>query len=197
MEIPVFTDGITITGDGTEAHPLATLGGGVPAAPDKSVQFNSAGAFGGSPALIFDTTPGAEELVLDFTADLAGSDFTVIANSASLNAGTTSAMKVDVGSTTPDMLQIVNAEPASAGILIKDTGGGGVQIQSDVEVDISSDTAAPITIAIGNGTDLLGFFGAGGIAQPTVAGAKLPGDAVMASLLTALAALGLIIDTTT
>jgi hypothetical protein len=43
----------------------------------------------------------------------------------------------------------------------------------------------------------VGFYGAQPVAQQTVTGAKLPTDVVMASLLTALAALGLVVDSTT
>lgn len=43
----------------------------------------------------------------------------------------------------------------------------------------------------------VGFYGATPVVQPTVAGAKLALDVVMASLLTALAAQGLIVDATT
>jgi hypothetical protein len=43
----------------------------------------------------------------------------------------------------------------------------------------------------------LGFFSAPAVAKPAVTGAKLPSDTVMASLLTALDALGLVTDSTT
>jgi hypothetical protein len=210
MQFPIFTDGITVIGDGTEEHPLAAVGGGggTPAAPDKSVQFNDTGVFGGSTALIFDTTPGGQKLTLDFSADLSNSEFNAIAGTTYLQAGATGLMQLSLGLAVDQQIALTNDEPTGQGIVIENsspggiqitdqTGGGGIQIESDVEVDIAGTNATPIVIAIGNSTDKIGFFGSGTVLQPTVAGAKLPGDTVMGSLLAALAALGLIVDTTT
>ncbi len=47
------------------------------------------------------------------------------------------------------------------------------------------------------GSSGIGFFGHAQAAKPTVTGAKLPSDTVIASLLTALVGLGLITDSTT
>jgi hypothetical protein len=70
--------------------------------------------------------------------------------------------------------------------------GGTGSADGDVLIgDVN--TARVIIAAAGN---QLGFFGAGGVAQPTVVGAK-GGNAALGSLLTALAALGLVIDSTT
>jgi len=221
VQFPIFTDNVTITGDGTEEHPLAATGGGgaTPGAPDKSVQFNHTGAFTGSVALTFDTTPGSELLSLDFSAvaDYAGSEFSSTSNFLQITGGTTKKATIDIGATTVDAISIINAEPASGGITIKDTSAtvtldstaatGGIVLNGGVggifltltggTFSAIGDSITPAIIAIGAAIDELGFFGATSVVKPTVAGAKLPGDVVMASLLAALVALGLIADTTT
>jgi hypothetical protein len=57
-------------------------------------------------------------------------------------------------------------------------------------------TASPVQFALASAVQL-GFFGAPAVSKPTVTGAKLPSDTVMASLLTALVALGLVTNSTT
>lgn len=47
----------TLTGDGTSGNPLSVVStGGTPASPDTSIQFNNAGAFGGSANFTWDNT---------------------------------------------------------------------------------------------------------------------------------------------
>ena len=54
----VKVDGVTITGDGTDSHPLVSVGGGsgTPGGSDTQVQFNDAGAFGGDAGLTYNKT---------------------------------------------------------------------------------------------------------------------------------------------
>lgn len=165
----------------------------VPAGADKEIQFNDGGVgLGGNAELIYDKATGE----LTFLSVKVGSNWNLSAESGFASGGTTGKIKVDLGSGALNTLEISNKEPGGGGTLILDQTPQGLKLQSNIEIDITSDTAAPIAIAIGNGTDLLAFFGAGGVVKPTVVGAK-GGNAALASLLTQLAALGLITDSST
>lgn len=76
------------------------------------------------------------------------------------------------------------------------TGAGvGVRIAaSAADVNISSITG--VNIASNGALDLVGFFGGGPTAQPTITGSRIDGSA-LADLLTKLAAMGLVVDATT
>lgn len=81
------------------------------------------------------------------------------------------------------------------------TGGntyvrGGAGITQHGEVMIGDVWTKRVEIA-GSPSVQTGFFGAAGVVQGTIGGAKLAGDVVMASLLTYLANLGLLVDNTT
>lgn len=70
-------------------------------------------------------------------------------------------------------------------------------INIDAENAISIGGNSPSTsVRFGNGTCSLGFFNQAGITQPIVTGSKA-GNVALTSLITQLAALGLIIDSTT
>lgn len=77
-------------------------------------------------------------------------------------------------------------------------GAGAFLFQQDNSVLFLGDgpTTNGVMVAI-DPAEKLGFMGTTPVSKQTVAGAKLPGDAVMASLLAALVAYGLITDTTT
>ena len=79
----------------------------------------------------------------------------------------------------------VRGESSDASVIILGKGTGGVRLQGGTgTVKAEFDSTG------------LGFFGATPIAQPTVTGSK-GGNAALASLITALAAYGLIINSTT
>lgn len=228
MENPVFADETTITGDGTETHPLAAIGGGggVPAVPDKSVQFNDGGAFGGDASLIYDKTLKQFSFSATLPGSFFGADVAGAGSSVEFEAGTNGKMILDMGLVTPDKIEIGNAEltgqilihtdspdPSSATTLRAEDTGSGIQSslqlsnQAQLILEVSNTGSGfdeTIGLSEGNGIVLgshatcpIGFYGSVGVGRQTVAGAKLPGDTVMASLLAALVAIGLIVDTTT
>ena len=86
------------------------------------------------------------------------------------------------------------ATPSPGGPILLQTNGSGVDIdiESAGDVDISASGNVSVAQALGH----LGFYGVTGITQPTVTGSR-GGNAALHSLLSALANLGLIIDSTT
>lgn len=82
---------------------------------------------------------------------------------------------------------------SSAAMTVQATDG--ITVQSTVtDVTLTSNRNVRVQANPGGG---LGFYDTPPVTQQTITGAKLPSDVVMASLLTALANLGLIIDSTT
>ena len=116
---------------------------------------------------------------------------------------------VNVNATGPLAAVQVSSE---AGILIFDTSSSGVQIEEfgsgqfsisgfgimSVGITTSISLRAPLIGLLTNPGDLLGFYNVSGVGAPqqTVTGSR-GGNAALASLLTALAAYGLIIDSST
>jgi hypothetical protein len=207
MQNPVFTDEVTLTGDGTRQHPLRGAPGfGVPAPPDKSVQINNGGAFGGSADFTYDpatgqlnffpVTPGSFANI----STMGAGSYIVVAGGKSGNSG------LDINLDYPEGVLLQCDESPSGGVHIWnvpipfDNSGQIELVHGDdtptVHQSITIDGTG-VKIADRGATPKLGFFGTAPVIKPTVTGAKLPGDAVMASLLAALAALGLITDTTT
>lgn len=92
---------------------------------------------------------------------------------------------------------------STAGFAFTDPLGAEVSIETgSIAIEYAASGNFNVFGPSGNGeiqasTSGLGFFGTSPAAKPTVTGAKLPSDTVMASLLTALAALGLITNSTT
>lgn len=104
---PVYVDGTTVTGDGTEEHPLAATGGGggSPGGATTAIQFNNAGAFDGV-ATDGISTPGAS-IYPDGEIDLfaAPGAFLTLAGGPTASA----AFQID-DSVTPTKLLISNLE---------------------------------------------------------------------------------------
>lgn len=67
---------------------------------------------------------------------------------------------------------------------------------SGTMVTVSGDLQATGSTSLAGATSTLGFFGAAGVARPTVSGSR-SGNPVLANLLTALSAIGLILDGST
>jgi hypothetical protein len=85
---------------------------------------------------------------------------------------------------------------ATASVVSITDGGVSLKAPANSEVQIL-DTAGDALVRVGGASQTLAFFGTSPAAKPTVTGAKLPSDTVMASLLTALTALGLVTNSTT
>lgn len=112
---------------------------------------------------------------------------TAAANSLTLN-------NEDAASTAANRFTLPN------GVAWRIAAGGAVTLRYDGTSSrwrpVSSVNAAP-TITTLTVTGNSGFFGTAAAAKPTVTGAKLPSDVALASLLTGLASLGLVTDSTT
>lgn len=85
---------------------------------------------------------------------------------------------------------------SSLSLWLRPKSGGALDLRDDSGVSTARiDTGGDLTLGqTGKG---VGFYGGSPVVQPTVTGAKLPSDVVLASLLTALAAQGLIVDSST
>lgn len=210
---PVYTDSVTITGDGTEAHPLAAVGGGggSPGGTDTAVQFNNAGSFGG------DATAFAWDDSTDSLTITGGADSTEL-----ITVGSGGNNVLEVSGDGADNQIFIGANEASGFVAIEsDTGGISVvsrgqinmgSFATDIGLLIECDGtprvtsiemrigAAPGATVLDIGGDetvpKIAFFGVPLVARPTVTGSRASG-AALASLLTTLASLGLLIDGTT
>lgn len=238
MQNPVFSDNTTVTGDGTEEHPLASSGGGggAPAGADQAIQFNRAGVFGGDePVLNYDYIESIFNFVsqpiatsaFDVNVEGDGTDGGIVI----IQGGPNGNMQLDFSSTFSKKITLENSEPASTGILVNDPVGAGISLVSVSGglgagislvsvaggfqgalrlvgptvsmvmggpgiIELLGDGITPTEIRIGQPDDVIGFFGAGGSAQPVVSG-DTGANAALASLISALGGMGLIDDTTT
>jgi hypothetical protein len=93
---------------------------------------------------------------------------------------------------TGNIIECERADGTSVFALAYDDATGRVTLGSVLGLDIVGDGA----VRIGDGSATIGAFGATPIVRPTVTGSR-GGNAALASLLTALANLGWIIDSTT
>lgn len=209
---PVFTDA-TLSGDGTEAHPLAVAAGGEPGGTNTAIQFNDGGVFGGEATL--GVAPGMswDKVAGELTIVGAPGGFQEILGGATASAG----FQID-DTASPSRVSVANVEAAGVvevnadgGINLETTGAaapisiasdaGPIHIESNTDLTLQSDTTSTKIVA-GGGTMIevatpaqIGFFGSAPIARPTVTGSRASG-AALASLLTELALLGLIVDGT-
>lgn len=201
----VFTDNSTITGDGSEEHPLAASGGGVvPGGANTDVQFNDAGSFGGDSRFTFNKATGK----LTFN-NPNPSDITILSGSASgnglnvINSGNTVELSALETGWTLDLEssgQMLFSSGSGSGIFFASGGVFSVTAPSGINMGV---TTGPINLKVANANILsigvgptLGMFGSVGTGQPTITGSK-GGNTALASLITALAAFGLVIDATT
>jgi hypothetical protein len=167
------TDGATlqvIDSDGNSALPS----GGSPGGGDTAVQFNNAGAFDGD-----ENSFAWDEATKSLTCENGGAE-TVI----QFVAGAEQSMDITLDATQdPPVATFDNTET-----------GGILDIHSDGDLTIISDSG--VVHVQNNGSGELSFFGASGHAKPAITGSK-GANAALTSLLSALAALGLVTDSTT
>lgn len=115
-------------------------------------------------------------------------------------------LSVQAGSITALSIQIIGDPdtglyaPATGQIAFVCEGTNVLTLSSTGEIfaeaaAFSSNLTASGNASLASATGTLGFYGAAGTAKPTISGAK-GGNAALGSLITALAALGLITDTT-
>jgi hypothetical protein len=185
----VSTDNVSILGDGTPNDPL-TINPAKILAPgvNTEVLFNDAGLIAGDVNFTWDKTSNLliSKGTLSATA-LTGADFVFL--QAGIIAGNRVAMG-GPGSFLGDRIDILANDSAASLVNIFARGACFVS-GSTLTMMFASATQINITATT------MGFFNAAGVTKPVVAGAKLPGDVVLASLLAALVALGLITDTST
>jgi hypothetical protein len=194
MQDPVFSDG-TLKGDGTSAKPLSVAVPSIPTTPggaNTQVQFNDNGAFGGDARLTWNKATGSLSATIGATGQVviadagpnveiqvlpgAGATITLFAGTEQTtftnNSGTAVTGKTFTVAVTASMQ--FNAQTTMK--FITPAGAVGLSLQ----------VAA---------TGRIGFYGAAPIVQPTVTGSKT-GGAALASLLTQLALIGIIVDGT-
>lgn len=151
--------------DSSNANAMPS-GTGTPGGTDKAIQFNNNGVFGGNvTAMSFDGSS------VEFTASGSGAIICAgIGNTSGvlLQGGNTGNALVSVHYQNANTIDIINGESGKA-------------------INLSG------AISLGQASDTIGFFATTPIGKPTVSGSR-GGNAALASLLTALANLGLIIN---
>jgi len=152
-----------------------------PGGTSGEVQFNDSGVFGGIATSVFDKSTQS----LSFAFSGASSGFEINPDDGGANS-------------TNSIFSGASIALSSSGgtSLTLDNSGVSTVLGSITSVFSVKDSGSSPIIQATHDTKL-GFFAAPPIAKPTVTGAKLPSDVVMASLLTALKNLGLITDSTT
>jgi hypothetical protein len=160
---PIFTDNVSVTGDGSQQHPLSANRTQIISADKK------------------------------MTVDVGVTHVDQITIENTESAGTTGIL-IETGASNPGGIEII------------DNGSGGIEILSGTGVQVGGVGGATIeagaeSIELQAGVGItmngsLGFFGTSPVTQPTVTGSK-GGNAALASLCTALADLGLIVNNTT
>jgi hypothetical protein len=179
---PVYTDGTTITGDGTFRDPLvAAGGGGAPGGTTTAIQFNNAGAFDGDASSL-----AWDDVAQLLTVDAAGDD-----DASGISLSTSGSPAAGAGIT------ILDEQPS---------GGSGINIvsfQNDLNLTCSEgdmelqSTEGEVlitgaTVLIGAGTGL-GFFNSSGILPPTITGVGAT-EPIAKQIVEALAGYGLVIN---
>ncbi len=177
----VFTSGATVTNAGAGAAHVAGFNGGTITTPLD---------------ITIPTAVGPSFPLAISKADLPNALFEVELNVNDGNAGVQVFSDLAAG-----VASIKLADRGTAdGLAVLSTIGLYVQPQS---AQLDANEAIELTDKNGNDVFVItaaghvGFFNQAPAAKPTVTGAKLPSDTVMASLLSALAALGLVTDSTT
>jgi hypothetical protein len=167
-----------IKSDGTSALPLTAPGGST-----GDVQFNQDGVLANADTVAsgsFANLDPSGNLEVDVTGNLRftsnGSVFAVNGGGiAFLSSAPNNSLVVT------SVIFLINAT----------TPGSAIQVNADSQLALSS-TNGPLNI----NSPTIGFFGATAIAQPAITGAK-GGNTALASLITQLANLGLVTDSTT
>lgn len=214
MQNPVYADNTSIIGDGTQDNPLSATGGGGsgnPGGTDTAVQFNNAGSFGGDAAAFsWDDTAKQLEIisaaggVAVATGPTESNEFAIVPTEINLSSGETGSTisintndgDIDIDTNTGSINIVTQGDPGTVEIAAQNSGGDActLTIGSDsFTLQLSGDVIQGIN---NSGTDELGFFAATPISKPVVTGSRASG-AALTSLLSRLAALGLITDSTT
>lgn len=154
-------------------------GGGTPSTPLHSLQFNNATAFGGATG--FNYFSVAEVGVASLT------NFTDATESVSTPC--------QLLFESPDGNNICNLVVGSTSISFTIEGPAATLIAGNGSIVDFTNSGGAAVILLGSASTTLGFFGSGGTTQPTVTGSR-GANAALASLLSALANLGLIVDST-
>jgi len=148
MQFPIFTDGSTIKGDGTEEHPLASSGS-VPGGANTDVQFNDAGTLNGVAAFTFDKATGS--LIVNPVGGSAPNADIL------LEAGTHLSNGIQVSG---------NGVGNGVGLTAGETGGtAGIEGDAGIILDLITSgsillqSATPTTIVEVTFDNKLGFFG--------------------------------------
>lgn len=161
-------------------------GSGIPAGSTGDVQFNNAGAFDAAPGGLFSYDPASGSTQIITTSGLTG-------------------MALEVpGPGQPEAIQILAQDSSSGGGTIAIESAGQMSFAaSGMDFDVASGGALSIAtenaneiIQFGTPSSLFGMFGVTPVVKPTVTGSK-GGNAALTSVIAALAALGLVTDSTT
>lgn len=187
--IAVVVTGVSGIQSMTDSRPdLFFVASSSPGGDDTELQFNDGGNLGGIEQSSWDKTSQNLDI---FTTIEQGSvnlgcqdsegalvELTLLANSA-------------VHNTSVGMTYLSADETVSSTISCTE---GHARVESTSTINISC--LKPGAISIGTASDTIGFFGAAGTTLPTITGSR-GGNVALASLLTALAGLGLIVDDST
>ena len=164
MQQPVYADNTTITGDGTEAHPLVAVGsgGGNPGGNPNDVQFNDAGAFGGTDDFqFFPEGSAGGEFIIFVSSDGNNCELFIGTDNSSTQTTGTFIAQVDGGdiaiimNNEADMplgILLENTHAGGAGIKILDTSLGGILLEADGAntIALEGDGVSATAINLGN-----------------------------------------------
>jgi hypothetical protein len=179
-------------------------GGGTPGGAPGELQYNNSGSFGGVTGSSVDANgnitikPNAtgnaitvqqfdgSSLALNCTDGAGGLVTVYVFNGGSGITGTDAANDTYAFFALSGTVEFQMVDSSNGNIDFKSIGG-------TTSIQLTDSSSATIFLS----PSLVGFFSAAPVGKQTVTGVKLPSDVVMASLLTALANLGLITDSTT
>ena len=162
-----------------------------PGGATNDIQYNDAGTFGGDSGLTWDKTLPVFQATLSTDGQF------------NINGADNADFQVSIGPTQSNSLGVAGGTSGNTVFLDASETNGTVQINAHKSVALASETDS-IFLQDNNGNvgvevaqgPKLGFYATPAIVKPTVTGSR-GGNAGVASLLTQLAALGLIIDSTT
>jgi hypothetical protein len=176
--------------------------GSGPGGNDTDIQFNDGGAFGGDDTLTFDKTTQNFGFANTLPGAIVSFNLVGATSNVFLTAGATGQIQIDLNDLMPGGIEIAAQEnaPGAGGILIVSANAGAGALGIEIN-DGDAVSGAGINIhSQHNGVKFngatIGFFGSTGTAKPTITGSKAA-NAALTSLLTALAALGILTDSTT
>ena len=162
-------------------------GGGTPGGSNTEVQFNDSGVFGGDSHFTWNKT-GKTAAILATGAG--GVPALAVSNDA---APASTGMFVFIGT---DGFTEIQGGPASGNSFISfDVTTEALGLFAGGDLTLSAGATGSGGTQVGGGGEKVAFYGAVPVVKPTVAGSK-GGNAALASLITALATIGLVVDST-